>query len=65
MFSKRSTRQVPGYLETQDAFKAAGIDEVMVYCVNDAAVMKVQYAVGWNELLAGMFFSFQELTILS
>jgi peroxiredoxin len=31
---------VPGYLEKQDALKAAGIDEVIVYCVNDAAVMK-------------------------
>lgn len=32
--------QVPGYLEAQDAFKAKGIDEVLVYCVNDPAVMK-------------------------
>merc|ERR1711862_127282 len=32
--------QVPGYLENQDALKAAGIDEVIVYCVNDGAVMK-------------------------
>jgi 2-Cys peroxiredoxin 5 len=32
--------QVPGYLEQQDALKAAGIDEVLVYCVNDGAVMK-------------------------
>lgn len=31
--------QVPGYLEAQKALKAAGIDEVLVYCVNDGAVM--------------------------
>jgi 2-Cys peroxiredoxin 5 len=31
--------QVPGYLESQDALKEAGIDEVIVYCVNDGAVM--------------------------
>ena len=34
--------QVPEYLEKQDALKAKGIDEVLVYCVNDGAVMK-----GW------------------
>ena len=27
------------YLEKQDALKAAGISEVLVYCVNDGAVM--------------------------
>lgn len=37
--SKPSDRQVPGYLENQDAFKEAGIDEIVVYCVNDSAVM--------------------------
>merc|ERR1719326_1235628 len=37
-----SSRQVPGYLENQDKFKQAGIDEVVIYCVNDPAVMK-----GW------------------
>lgn len=31
--------QIPGYLEQQDALKASGIEEVLVYCVNDAAVM--------------------------
>jgi peroxiredoxin len=30
---------VPGYLEQQDALKLRGIDEVLVYCVNDGAVM--------------------------
>jgi len=35
-----SNVQVPGYLENQDALKAAGIDEIVVYCVNDGAVMK-------------------------
>lgn len=32
--------QVPGYLENQEKLKAAGIDEVIVYCVNDGAVMQ-------------------------
>lgn len=31
--------QIPGYLEQQGALKARGIDEVMVFCVNDGAVM--------------------------
>ena len=35
-----STKQVPGYLEQQEALKAAGIEEVIVYCVNDPAVSK-------------------------
>jgi len=30
---------VPGYLEEVDALKALGIDEVIIYCVNDGAVM--------------------------
>lgn len=34
-----SNRQVPGYLESQDALKEAGIEEVIVFCVNDPAVM--------------------------
>eukprot|EP00560_Eucampia_antarctica_P008643 CAMPEP_0197826040 /NCGR_PEP_ID=MMETSP1437-20131217/3046_1 /TAXON_ID=49252 ORGANISM="Eucampia antarctica, Strain CCMP1452" /NCGR_SAMPLE_ID=MMETSP1437 /ASSEMBLY_ACC=CAM_ASM_001096 /LENGTH=201 /DNA_ID=CAMNT_0043426295 /DNA_START=33 /DNA_END=638 /DNA_ORIENTATION=- len=36
--------QVPGYLENEDALKEAGIDEVIVYCVNDSAVMQA-----WSE----------------
>jgi peroxiredoxin len=32
--------QIPGYLEKVDELKAEGIDEVIVYCVNDGAVMK-------------------------
>jgi peroxiredoxin len=35
-----SNVQVPGYLQNQDALKAAGVDEVLVFCVNDSAVMK-------------------------
>jgi len=31
--------QVPGYLENVDALKKAGVDEVIVFCVNDGAVM--------------------------
>lgn len=30
---------MPGYLENQDALKAAGVDEIIIYCVNDGAVM--------------------------
>jgi len=30
---------VPGYLEKQSELKSRGIDEVLLYCVNDAAVM--------------------------
>lgn len=32
-------RQIPSYLENVDALKEVGVDEVIVYCVNDAAVM--------------------------
>lgn len=39
--------QVPGYLKNQKILKEqAGIDEVLVLCVNDGAVMR-----GWNEQL--------------
>lgn len=31
--------QVPGYLEKVDVLKQVGVDEVIVYCVNDGAVM--------------------------
>jgi len=31
--------QVPGYLEAQAKLKQRGVDEVLVYCVNDGAVM--------------------------
>jgi len=31
---------VPGYKEARHQIKDAGIDEVFVYCVNDAAVMQ-------------------------
>jgi 2-Cys peroxiredoxin 5 len=34
-----SSTQVPGYLEQQDALKEAGVEEVLIYCVNDGAVM--------------------------
>ena len=30
---------MPGYLEAEANLKAAGIDEVIIYCVNDGAVM--------------------------
>ena len=32
--------QIPGYIEHSDALKAAGVEEVITYCVNDGAVMK-------------------------
>jgi peroxiredoxin len=32
--------QIPGYLEHQDALKALGVEEVVVFCVNDGAVMQ-------------------------
>ena len=31
---------MPGYLKDQDKLKAAGVDEVIIFCVNDGAVMK-------------------------
>jgi len=31
--------QIPGYLEKEAELKKAGVDEVVVYCVNDGAVM--------------------------
>lgn len=31
--------QIPGYLENADALKKVGVDEVIVFCVNDGAVM--------------------------
>jgi peroxiredoxin len=35
-----SSRQVPGYLESVDALQALGVDEVLIYAVNDGAVMQ-------------------------
>jgi len=32
--------QVPGYKEAQADLQAAGVDKVLVYCVNDPAVMQ-------------------------
>lgn len=34
-----SGEQVPDYLSSQDALKSAGVDSVIVWCVNDSAVM--------------------------
>ncbi|KAJ8599855.1 hypothetical protein CTAYLR_005611 [Chrysophaeum taylorii] len=41
-FSKmvEGKKNVPDFLEKQDILKEAGIDEVLVYCVNDMAVME-------------------------
>ena len=30
-----SSRQVPGYLANRDALSELGVDEVIIYCVND------------------------------
>ena len=35
-----STKQIPNYLEHQDALRKKGIKNVIVYCVNDPAVMQ-------------------------
>ena len=32
--------QIPGYLKHQDALRENGVDEVIVYSVNDGAVMR-------------------------
>jgi peroxiredoxin len=32
-----STRQIPGYLDKVDAIKEVGVDEVIIYSVNDGA----------------------------
>ena len=34
-----SSRQVPGYLQNLTQIKSIGVDEVIIYCVNDGAVM--------------------------
>eukprot|EP00559_Dactyliosolen_fragilissimus_P002154 CAMPEP_0184855804 /NCGR_PEP_ID=MMETSP0580-20130426/943_1 /TAXON_ID=1118495 /ORGANISM="Dactyliosolen fragilissimus" /LENGTH=201 /DNA_ID=CAMNT_0027350425 /DNA_START=16 /DNA_END=621 /DNA_ORIENTATION=- len=49
------SQQVPGYLENQDALKEAGVDEVLVYCVNDPAVMQ---AWGSDQSIEGSMVSF-------
>ena len=38
--SARAALQVPAYLAKQSELKAKGISEVIVYCVNDMAVME-------------------------
>lgn len=35
-----SSKQIPGYMAKQEELKAKGVDEVIVYSVNDAAVNK-------------------------
>jgi len=50
-----SSTQVPGYLESQEALKEAGVDEVIVYCVNDPAVMQ---AWGEDQGIGGSMVSF-------
>jgi len=50
-----SSTQVPGYLENQEALKEAGVEEVIVYCVNDPAVMQ---AWGDDQGIKGSFVTF-------
>jgi peroxiredoxin len=50
-----SSQQVPGYLENEKALKEAGIEEVIVYCVNDPAVMQ---AWGEDQGIKGSFVNF-------
>ena len=47
-----STRQVPGYLEKAEALKAVGVDEVIIYSVNDGAG---EYGLEHGLLLHGSF----------
>ena len=37
---------MPGYLAQEDALKSIGVDEVLIYCVNDGAVMEA-----WSDSL--------------
>mmetsp|Transcript_52912 Transcript_52912/g.136897 ORF Transcript_52912/g.136897 Transcript_52912/m.136897 type:complete len:183 (+) Transcript_52912:96-644(+) len=50
-----SGQQVPSYLAMQAELKAKGVDEVLVYCVNDGAVME-----GWakDQKVAGSMITF-------
>lgn len=41
-----TNRQVPSYLANESALKTNGVDDVIIYCVNDAAVM-----MAWSESL--------------
>merc|ERR1719379_2937824 len=40
----RSTCQVPGYIAKESELTAKGVSEVMIFCVNDGAVMT-----GWSK----------------
>jgi len=51
----RSKVQVPGYKEKREELRAKGISDVIVYCVNDAAVMG---AWAKDQKIAGSIVSF-------
>lgn len=36
-------KQIPNYVDHQDALKEVGVDEVLFYCVNDGAVMRAWF----------------------
>jgi len=46
-FTPTCSSQVPGYIEKYDEFKAKGINEIYIICVNDAFVTKA-----WKKQLA-------------
>ena len=59
--------QVPGYLEHSDALKAVGITEVIVFCVNDGAVMQAwakDQGVGEDSIVTMMGDPYGEVTKL-
>lgn len=60
-----SSRQVPGYLAKEDALKKLGVDEVIIYCVNDGAVMDAWAAdqgIGTSSMIKLMGDPYGELT---
>lgn len=64
-----SAKHVPGYLETFDALKASGVDEIWCISVNDAFVMgawaREQKSVGKVRMLADGDASFAKATGLT
>lgn len=56
---------MPGYLEESDSLKALGVDEVIIYCVNDGAVMSAwaeDQKVAGSDLITMMADPFGALT---
>ncbi|KAL3927942.1 MAG: hypothetical protein SGBAC_012870 [Bacillariaceae sp.] len=58
-------KNVPGYLAKEDALKKLGVDEVIIYCVNDGAVMDAWAAdqgIGTSSMIKLMGDPYGELT---